>query len=81
MRKNDYTRGLEVILNNPKTSFLKNPGVFREIHTQSGMPLTSMMRAIGKSSRTYGNGKRPKSPTDDERTQNRMNTMEAKQNS
>lgn len=75
-RKNDFTMGLETILNNPQTSFLKNPKVFSEIHSQSKMPLTTMIRTIGKSAK--GNKKAPE-PTDAEKSEARLTQMEAKQ--
>ena len=70
--KDDFSLGLETILNNPKTSFITNPKTFREIHSQSGMPMTAMIRHIGKQS------KKVKEPTDDEKSKARLDTLEAK---
>lgn len=78
-RKNDFTMGLETILNNPNTSFLTQPKVFSEIHSQSKMPLTTMIRTIGRSAKEQ-KGKRAE-PTDDEKSQARLSNMQTKQNS
>jgi superfamily I DNA/RNA helicase len=73
-RKDDFSAGLETILNNPQTSFITNPKTFREIHSQSGMPLTAMIRHIGKQS----GKKKEYKPTDDEKSKARLDTLEAK---
>jgi hypothetical protein len=73
--KTDFARGLETILNNPKTSFLKEPKTFNEIHNQSGMSLSMMIKSIGKSSK--GAEKR-REPTDDEKIAERMAIMKGK---
>jgi hypothetical protein len=69
--KSDYHKGLERVLNNPKTSFLHNGDVFSEMHRQSQMPMTSMLRHIGR-------GSKSKQPTDKERSETRLKEMEAK---
>lgn len=74
-RKTDFQMGLETILNNPNTSFLHKPEVFREIHTQSAMPLSSMIRQVGKGSRQQ---KKKAEPSDDERSKARLQAMENK---
>jgi hypothetical protein len=74
-RKTDFQLGLETILNNPNTSFLRKPEVFREIHTQSAMPLSSMIRQVGKGSRQQ---KKKTEPSDDERSKARLQAMENK---
>ena len=76
--KTHFQLGMETILNNPQTSFLKNPKVFGEIHQQSKMPLSSMIRTIGKSSKSH---KKPAEPTDDEKSKARLDQMESKQSS
>jgi len=78
-RKTDFAMGLETILNNPDTSFLKNPKTFSEIHAQSKMPLASMIKTIGKGSKDAKNKKHE--PTDDEKSEARLKAMEMKQNS
>lgn len=74
--KNDFTVGLETILNNPQTSFLKNPKTFKEIHSQSQMPLAVMIKTIGKSAKE---NKKAREPTADERSKQRIAELEAKQ--
>lgn len=76
-KKNDFTVGLETILNNPQTSFLTQPKVFSEIHSQSKMPLSLMIRTIGRSAKDK-KGK-PKEPTEDEKSQARLEAMKSKQ--
>ena len=75
-RKTDFARGLETILNNPKTSFLKEPKTFNEIQKQSGMSLSAMIKTIGKSAKG-AKGER-KEPTDDEKIAERMAAMKGK---
>lgn len=76
-RKNDFALGLETILNNPKTNFLKNPKVFNEIHAQSQMSLSQMIRHVGRTSKKAKNERRE--PTDAEKSEARLKEMEAKQ--
>lgn len=70
--KTEYQLGLETILNNPKTSFLKNPGMLNEISKSSGMNMGLMIKTIGKSSK---NAKKAKEPTDDEKSVARLENM------
>jgi len=72
--KDEFSAGLETILNNPKTSFITNPKTFREIHSQSGMSMSAMIRHIGKQSKKTKEHK----PTDDEKSKARLDTLEAK---
>lgn len=72
-RKDDFSAGLEAILNNPQTSFLKNPKTFKEIHSQSGMSMSSMIRHIGKKSKSQKDEK----PTDEERSKARLDALES----
>ena len=74
-RKDEFSAGLETILNNSKTSFLTNPKTFREIHSQSGMSMGEMIRHIGKQSRKQ---KEPPKPTDAERSEARLDVLESK---
>jgi hypothetical protein len=78
-RKTDFAIGLETILNNPQTSFLKNPKTFGEIHSQSKMPLASMIKTIGKGAKD--NKGKPKEPTDEEKSEARLKMLDAKQKS
>ena len=70
--KDDFTAGLETILNNPKLSFMKNPKTFREVHSQSGMPISEMIRHVGKTSKVKHD-----KPTDDDKSKARLETLEA----
>lgn len=70
--KTDYQLGLETILNNPKTSFLKNPAMINEISKSSGMSMGQMIKTIGKSSKA---NKKTKMPTDDEKSMERLDNM------
>jgi len=71
-QKSDFVMGLERILNNPNTNFVNNPKVFEEIHKQSGMPLTSMIKHIGKKAKS----KKNEEPTDDQRSKERLSALE-----
>ena len=76
-RKTDHQLGLEAILNNPATSFLKNNKTFGEIHSQSQMTIQQMVKHVGGQMKKR---KTPKEPTDAEKSEARLNTMESKQN-
>lgn len=71
-QKDDFTAGLETILNNPQASFLKNPAVFREIQQQSGMSVGAMIKQLGRGSKRQ----KPAEPTDAEKSKARMDKME-----
>lgn len=71
-KKSDYRVGLEMILNNPQTSFMKQPQVFHEIHKQSGMTMSQMMKTLGKTSKSR-NG--VKEETDEEKSEKRLASM------
>ena len=71
-----FNTGLHKILNNPKTSFLTNPATFHEIHKQSGMSMTNMIRTIGKMEQNV-RGKK-KEPTDSERSKERLDELQSK---
>jgi hypothetical protein len=75
-RKTDFVVGLEAVLNNPQTSFMKNPKVFSELYSQSKMSMNAMMKHIGKSSKN----KKTKEPTDAEKSEARLDRMEAQSN-
>jgi len=70
--KSDFTQGLEHILNNPKTNFMKNPQVFSEIHKASGLNLSTLIRHVGKKSKM---GTKDEKPSDDERSKERLATL------
>jgi len=71
--KSDWTAGLEVLLNNPSANPLRNPKVFGEVHKESGMSLSTMIRHLGKSSKQR---KEPTKPTDAERSEARLSAMD-----
>lgn len=73
--KTDYQIGMELMLNNPKTSFLQNPKTFNEIYKQSGMSMSSMMKHVGGKARQN----KKKEPTDAEKSAERLKEMEASQ--
>jgi hypothetical protein len=70
--KDDFSAGLEQILNNPATSFLTNPKTFKEIHAQSGMSVSEMVRHIGRGSKKQ----KVQKPTDAERSEQRLGNLE-----
>jgi hypothetical protein len=72
--KDDFSAGLEQILNNPATSFLTNPKTFKEIHAHSGMSMSEMVRHIGRGSKKQKVHK----VTDAERSEARLDQLEAK---
>lgn len=71
-RKSDFARGLEVMMNNPKTSPFTTDGakVFKEIIHASELPLTEALKYIGKTK------KKVKGPTDKERSEARIEKLE-----
>jgi len=73
--KTTYQLGLEAVLNNPQTSFLTNPKTFHEIHKQSGMSMSAMMKHIGGQAKKQ----KDKGPTDAEKSEARLKEMEAAQ--
>jgi hypothetical protein len=72
--KDNFSVGLEHILNNPTASFIKSPAVFNEIHSKSNMSITSMLRHVGK--RRKNDRNHPKEPSDAERSQERLGQLE-----
>ena len=71
-RKSDFARGLEVMMNDPRTSPFTSDGakVFKEIITASEMPLTEALKYVGK------NKKKARGPTDKERSEARIEKLE-----
>ena len=71
-QKNAMTIGLETMLNNPATSPFTGEGhkVFKEVIHASGMPITEALKYIGK------NKKKPRGPTDQERSKERVEKLE-----
>ena len=72
--KDDFSAGLEHILNNPQTSFLTNPKTFKEIHATSGMSMSEMIRHVGRGSKKQ----KVEKPSDSERSEQRLSTLEAR---
>ena len=70
--KTAYQLGMEAVLNNPDTSFLKNPKTFHELHKQSGMSMSAMMKHIGGKAKKQKQG-----PTDAEKAKERLDKIEA----
>lgn len=74
-RKSDFAKGLETILNDPRTSPFTAEGgkVFKEIMSASELPLTEALKYIGKGK------KKVKGPTDKERSEARVEKLEETQ--
>lgn len=70
--KSDLTKGLETMLNDPRTSPFTSEGskVFKEVISASNLPLTEALKYIGK------NKKKVKGPTDKERSEARIEKIE-----
>lgn len=71
-RKSDFAKGLEIMMNDPRTSPFTADGskVFKEIISASQMPLTEALKYVGK------NKKKVKGPTDQERSEARVEKLE-----
>lgn len=71
-RKSDFAKGLEVVMNDPRTSPFTAEGskVFKEIMNASELPLTDALKYIGKGK------KKTKGPTDKERSEQRIEKLE-----
>jgi hypothetical protein len=70
--KSEYQIGMETILNNKETSFLKNPQVFNAIVSESKMPISQIIRHLGKNKKLE--------PSDKEKSEQRLQNLEAKIN-
>ena len=71
-RKSDFAKGLEVIMNDPRTSPFTAEGskAFKEIVSASELPLTEVLKYVGKGK------KKVKAPTDKERSEARIEKLE-----
>jgi hypothetical protein len=71
-RKSDFARGLEVIMNDPRTCPFTAEGskVFKEVISASQLPLTEALKYIGKTK------KKVKGPTDKERSEARIEKLD-----
>lgn len=70
--KSEYQIGMETILNNKETNFLKNPQVFNAIVSESKMPISQIIRHLGKNKKLE--------PSDKEKSEQRLQNLEAKIN-
>ena len=70
-RKSDFVKGLEVMMNDPRTSPFTAEGskVFKEVISASELPLTEALKYIGKGK------KKQKGPTDKERSEQRVEKL------
>ena len=71
-QKSDFAKGLEIIMNDPRTSPFTSEGskVFKEVISASQMPLSEALKYIGKTK------KKVKGPTDKERSEARIEKLE-----
>lgn len=74
-QKSDMMKGLETMLNDPRTSPFTAEGsrVFKEVISASDLPLTEALKYIGKGK------KKSKAPTDKERSEQRIEKLEESQ--
>ena len=70
--KSAITKGLEMMLNDPRMSPFTAEGskVFKEVISASQLPLTEALKYVGK------NKKKARGPTDAERSQARIEKLE-----
>jgi hypothetical protein len=68
-RKTEFEIGMATVLNNKDASFLKHPEVFNTIQSESKMPLTKLMRHLGRTKKEL---------TDKEKSEQRLNALKAK---
>ena len=73
VRKSQMAKGLEVMLNDKRVNAFNDPTAFRTILESSEMKMVDALRHIGKKSKT-------KKPTDDERSQARLEKLEGEEN-
>jgi hypothetical protein len=71
--KNHITKGLEIMLNDPRTCPFTAEGskVFKEVINASELPLTEALKYVGK------NKKKAKAPSDKERSEARIEKLES----
>lgn len=73
--KDNFSAGLEHVLNNPKASFLKSPAVLNELQATTKMSMSAMLRHVGKRRKNQHN--EPKKPNDSEKSEERLQKLEA----
>lgn len=73
--KSDMMKGLETMLNDPRTSPFTAEGskVFKEVISAAELPLTEALKYIGKGK------KKAKAPTDKEKSEQRIQKLEETQ--
>jgi hypothetical protein len=73
-RKSDFAKGLETMMNDPRTSPFTDSGAagFKAVMSESGMSLSSVLSHLGKNK-----GKKPKGPTDAEKSASRTEKLES----
>ena len=73
-RNSDFAKGLETMMNDPRTSPFTDSGAagFKAVMSESGMPLSSVLSHLGKNK-----GKKPKGPTDAEKSAARVEKLES----
>ena len=73
-RKSDFARGLETLMNDPRTSPFTDHGHagFKAVISESGMPLSQVLTHIGKGRRST----KPKPPTDAQKSAARTEALE-----
>ena len=71
-RKSEFQIGMETIMNNKQANFLNNPDVFNAIQAETKMPISQIIRHLAKN--------KPNVPSDKERSEERLNNLEAKIN-
>ena len=72
--KTEFQLGMETILNNKESNFLKHPEVFNAIVSESKMPISQIIRHLGK------NKNKKVEPSDKEKSEQRLNNLESKIN-
>ena len=70
--KDNFTVGLETMLNNKEASFMKSPAVFREIKDKANMNVSAMLKHIGKRKKSNYHSE----PTDAEKSEERLQRLE-----
>lgn len=77
-KKSDMKAGLEYLLNHPTTSPFKNPqgmSAFKAVIDSSEMPLTQVIKYIGKKGKT-----KPPKKSDKEKSEERLEKLEEETN-
>ena len=71
-RKSAQTLGFEKLLNDPQCSPLTAPAVYRQVVNASNQSLASTLKYLGS------NGKKPKEPSDKEKSKARIDCLAEK---